>query len=666
MRTCMGCGARAPQAALLRVVRDADGALAVDRAAPRRRPRRLSASAAERAGRASRRARGRCARCGATVDRPARAALVAELQRTTRVNEGTWRWRAGCTSWRKNGASSPRTSSPGSRRSGMRNKRAQSSLTDDEVAARRERARARREAAGHDRRRARRDRRDRRSSSSSAASAPRSSGAAPRRPNRDDDVDRAAGVDRRASESARRSPCTSRCRSRSSPPPLPPMPETLVEVPEPPLDAAAPPSRSPKQPRRAESAEARDAAPRAAAPPVAEPAAPARRSRRVTPPAAERPMPRSLREPSPERPFGPQGARPHRSQEGRGRTRRRRARPRRARRTRGRAAPARTGDAAAAEAAGADRPRTSRRQEEEAPRHREAGVRRDRAIATDASRRGCRARSARCPARSRSKTEITTPKASKRVVRISEVITVGELAKAMGVKAGEVIKKLMDTGMMATINQVLDVDTATLIASEFDYNVENVAFDAESALEVGHEAERARSICSRGRRWSRSWATSTTARRRCSMRSARPTSPPARPAASRSTSVPTRVDVARPPRHLPRYAGPRGVHRHACPRRQGDRHRRAGGRRRRRRDAADGRGHQSRARRRACRSSWPINKIDKPEANLERIKQELGRSRPGARRLGRRHDLRAGVGEDQARASRSCSRCCCCRPTCSS
>lgn len=81
------------------------------------------------------------------------------------------------------------------------------------------------------------------------------------------------------------------------------------------------------------------------------------------------------------------------------------------------------------------------------------------------------------------KTEITTPRASKRVVRISEVITVGDLARAMGVKAGEVIKKLMDSGMMAAINQVLDYDTAAYIASEFEYIVENVAFDAESMLE---------------------------------------------------------------------------------------------------------------------------------------------------------------------------------------
>jgi translation initiation factor IF-2 len=91
------------------------------------------------------------------------------------------------------------------------------------------------------------------------------------------------------------------------------------------------------------------------------------------------------------------------------------------------------------------------------------------------------------PGKEQRQTEITLPKASKRVVRISEVISVGDLAKAMGVKAGEVVKKLMESGMMATINQVLDADTATLIASEFGYNVENVTFDAEAAVEVGHE-----------------------------------------------------------------------------------------------------------------------------------------------------------------------------------
>jgi translation initiation factor IF-2 len=93
------------------------------------------------------------------------------------------------------------------------------------------------------------------------------------------------------------------------------------------------------------------------------------------------------------------------------------------------------------------------------------------------------------PGKEQKKTEITVPKASKRVIRISEVISVGDLAREMGVKAGEVIKKLMHMGMMTTINQMLDADTAALVANEFDHQVENVAFNAESELEVEHQVE---------------------------------------------------------------------------------------------------------------------------------------------------------------------------------
>ncbi|MBI2963682.1 MAG: translation initiation factor IF-2 [Deltaproteobacteria bacterium] len=93
------------------------------------------------------------------------------------------------------------------------------------------------------------------------------------------------------------------------------------------------------------------------------------------------------------------------------------------------------------------------------------------------------------PGKELKKTEITVPKASKRVIRISNMVPVGELAKQMGVKAGEVLKKLMDLGMMATINQQLDFDSATLVAQDFDYAIENVAFDAESAIEMEHEGE---------------------------------------------------------------------------------------------------------------------------------------------------------------------------------
>ena len=80
------------------------------------------------------------------------------------------------------------------------------------------------------------------------------------------------------------------------------------------------------------------------------------------------------------------------------------------------------------------------------------------------------------------KTEITQPKASKMIVKIDEVITVGEFARQMSVKVGDVISKLIGLGVMATINQTIDFDTATLIAEEFGFQVESVAFDEESIL----------------------------------------------------------------------------------------------------------------------------------------------------------------------------------------
>lgn len=81
------------------------------------------------------------------------------------------------------------------------------------------------------------------------------------------------------------------------------------------------------------------------------------------------------------------------------------------------------------------------------------------------------------------KTEITVPKAIKRIIKISESIAVGELAKRLGIKANDLIKSLMKMGMMVTINHQLDFDTAAILASEHDYEVENVAVDLDEILE---------------------------------------------------------------------------------------------------------------------------------------------------------------------------------------
>jgi translation initiation factor IF-2 len=61
------------------------------------------------------------------------------------------------------------------------------------------------------------------------------------------------------------------------------------------------------------------------------------------------------------------------------------------------------------------------------------------------------------------------------VIEVSEFITVAELAKSMDQKSAEVIAKLFELGMMATINQRLDMDTIEMVAGEFGYDVRKVA-----------------------------------------------------------------------------------------------------------------------------------------------------------------------------------------------
>ena len=56
-----------------------------------------------------------------------------------------------------------------------------------------------------------------------------------------------------------------------------------------------------------------------------------------------------------------------------------------------------------------------------------------------------------------------------REVGIGETVTVSELAQKMAVKANEVIKVLMNIGVMATINQPLDRDTAVLVVEEMGH-----------------------------------------------------------------------------------------------------------------------------------------------------------------------------------------------------
>ena len=80
------------------------------------------------------------------------------------------------------------------------------------------------------------------------------------------------------------------------------------------------------------------------------------------------------------------------------------------------------------------------------------------------------------------KTQITVKAEHKKVIRVEESISVSNLSQLMGVKASDLIRKLMQAGKMATINQLIDADTATFLASEFGYSVEKKGFEVEEYI----------------------------------------------------------------------------------------------------------------------------------------------------------------------------------------
>ncbi|MDE6477840.1 MAG: translation initiation factor IF-2 N-terminal domain-containing protein, partial [Alphaproteobacteria bacterium] len=76
--------------------------------------------------------------------------------------------------------------------------------------------------------------------------------------------------------------------------------------------------------------------------------------------------------------------------------------------------------------------------------------------------------------REKARAMFSAPQKVERVVTLGDTITVKDLAAAMAEKVGNVIKKLMEMGMMASQNQSIDADTAELIATEFGATVKRV------------------------------------------------------------------------------------------------------------------------------------------------------------------------------------------------
>src|SRR3546814_15645444 len=69
-----------------------------------------------------------------------------------------------------------------------------------------------------------------------------------------------------------------------------------------------------------------------------------------------------------------------------------------------------------------------------------------------------------------------------REVVIPETITVAQLANRMAARGADVVKTLMKLGVMVTINQTIDADTAELVVNEFGNKVKRVS---EADVELG-------------------------------------------------------------------------------------------------------------------------------------------------------------------------------------
>ncbi|MEN0058431.1 MAG: translation initiation factor IF-2 [Bdellovibrio sp.] len=81
------------------------------------------------------------------------------------------------------------------------------------------------------------------------------------------------------------------------------------------------------------------------------------------------------------------------------------------------------------------------------------------------------------------RTQITTPSAHKRVVKVNSTMKLSDLAMEMGLKAPQLVKVLMQNGVMANMNTDLDFDTIALIVPEFGWEAQNVFKTADAVAE---------------------------------------------------------------------------------------------------------------------------------------------------------------------------------------
>ncbi|WP_431157391.1 translation initiation factor IF-2 [Winogradskyella poriferorum] len=85
--------------------------------------------------------------------------------------------------------------------------------------------------------------------------------------------------------------------------------------------------------------------------------------------------------------------------------------------------------------------------------------------------------------REQSEKELQAEAAESKILKVTEFVTVSEVATMMDVGVTQVISACMSLGMMVTMNQRLDAETLSIVAEEFGYDVEFVTADIEEAIE---------------------------------------------------------------------------------------------------------------------------------------------------------------------------------------
>ena len=82
----------------------------------------------------------------------------------------------------------------------------------------------------------------------------------------------------------------------------------------------------------------------------------------------------------------------------------------------------------------------------------------------------------------KSEEDLALNEAEKKTIKVTEFITVGEVATMMEITSTDIISACMSLGIMVTMNQRLDAETLTIVADEFGYQVEFVTADIEDSI----------------------------------------------------------------------------------------------------------------------------------------------------------------------------------------